>query len=817
MAWENYDDVLAQIQDRGLLVEVLDVDTAKFIKTHTRDRPKGDKKGWYRLSTVYLSDPDGDGQLEYIAGAFGIFEADDAGKEVVELKRDRSSLTQSDRDAIRERQREARKAAERHEQQVAARAARRAQLLWSRYLPSGQSAYLDKKGIQAHGARFHPDGGGTILVPIQDEKGWTHGVQIIRDPAHARGRSRKRRLEKQYWPKGLKVQGHFFLIGLPRDVILVAEGFATAASVHEATGLPVVVAFHASNLKPVAERVQKAWKSARILVCADDDYQQKCKMCGALTPVADTACAHCGQPHQQRNPGIHNAKLAAEAVQGAWVAPVFPGDRAGKKITDFDDLKRFPSAGELAIRDQIIAALEVQGWSVAAAISSEGNDAKGGGGRRRACSVLDVDTLIDRFIPLDDGTGKYVFDTWTNKIVHRDQMVALLPAGSRWDDVKRHAVWKERGAYYLDEVGFDPAGTDDSVKLNTWQGWPMEPKAGECGMMLDLIDYLCAAQENGDEIRDWLLKWMAYPLQNPGAKMATAVVMHGPQGTGKSAVFQTLAKIYGDYATVLNQRGLEDKFNADWVDSKLFLLAEEVVARQEMWHVKNELKELITGEWVRVNTKHTAAYRQKNQINIAFLSNEAMPVPIEPDDRRHAVIWTPPEMSADFYQALFDELDNGGVQAFYHYLLNLDLTGFTRHTRPPMTEAKRQLMDVAKPSEDRFLEDWIAGDTDYPMRPCLSTDLYQAYLAWCRVYGVRFPREHPQLMAKVNKRPGWKVGPQHVYDSTRYEGKARKRMVIPAATDLPPEHQKPADKTQAQWLTDQYVEFTRHLGGSNYD
>ena len=79
---------------------------------------------------------------------------------------------------------------------------------------------------------------------------------------------------------------------------------------------------------------------------------------------------------------------------------------------------------------------------------------------------------------------------------------------------------------------------------------------------------------------------MAYPLQHPGAKMSTAVIMHGPQGTGKSTVFQALAQIYGDYATVLNQRGLEDKFNADWTDSKLFLLAEEVVNRAEMWHIR---------------------------------------------------------------------------------------------------------------------------------------------------------------------------------------------------------------------------------------
>jgi len=80
---------------------------------------------------------------------------------------------------------------------------------------------------------------------------------------------------------------------------------------------------------------------------------------------------------------------------------------------------------------------------------------------------------------------------------------------------------------------------------------------------------------NGDAIFQWVLRWMAYPLQHPGAKMASAIIMHGPQGTGKSTVWQCLAKIYGD------QRGLEDRFNSDWVDSKLFILAEEVVTRAD--------------------------------------------------------------------------------------------------------------------------------------------------------------------------------------------------------------------------------------------
>ena len=73
------------------------------------------------------------------------------------------------------------------------------------------------------------------------------GLQLIR------GKDRGNKLEKQYWPKGLNKQGHYHLIGgTPRDILLIAEGYATAATLHAATNHPIAVAFDAGNLQPVA-------------------------------------------------------------------------------------------------------------------------------------------------------------------------------------------------------------------------------------------------------------------------------------------------------------------------------------------------------------------------------------------------------------------------------------------------------------------------------------------------------------------------------------------------------------------------------------
>jgi putative DNA primase/helicase len=393
------------------------------------------------------------------------------------------------------------------------------------------------------------------------------------------------------------------------------------------------------------------------------------------------------------------------------------------------------------------------------------------------------------------------------------QMLALLPPGVRLDDVKRHPTWVERGAVYLDQVGFDPSEKDPQTRLNTWTGWPMQPKAGGCGLLLELIAYLCNEEGRGEEISTWLLKWMAYPLQNPGAKMASAVIMHGPQGTGKTTVFLTLAKIYGDYSAILDQKALDDKFNADWAN-KLFVLAEEVVNGSDKWQLKNELKTLVTGEWVRVNPKNMAAYRQRNRLQLAFLSNESQPLPLDNDDRRHLVVYTPPDLGGNFYDDLWRELNSGGTEAFYHHLLSLDLEGFHTHSRPPMTAAKQALIDLSKPSDELFLDLWEAGETDYPLIPCTTEQAYRAYDRWCRANGERHPRALKFFANHVSRRKGWSKNRHCVYRSEDcLDGLGNAKTFIFPPEKLLQEHgiQKPPDRTEVQWLTTCWFHFEKTL------
>ena len=192
----------------------------------------------------------------------------------------------------------------------------------------GEHPYLDDKGIKASGARigsFPVVDKDTdevkftyrkaLLIQLRDFNKTTHSIQAI--PAKP-GEDGK--FPKLYLTGGAK-RGNFFPIGQPKKnadgqfLFVVAEGFATGSSIHEATGHAVVVAFDSANLQPVGEAIRAKFPDAVILFAADNDQF-------TVTRI--------------NNPGVHHARKAAHAVGGLVAVPQF--DDLDGKPTDFNDL-----------------------------------------------------------------------------------------------------------------------------------------------------------------------------------------------------------------------------------------------------------------------------------------------------------------------------------------------------------------------------------------------------------------------------------------------------------------------------------------------
>lgn len=166
--------------------------------------------------------------------------------------------------------------------------------------------YLADKGLSStHGIRWHHEQR-CWCVPMTDVNGTVYSIQRIYSDKH--NESRKLFLEDT------RVSGLMYVMGeLPRQLqVIVCEGFATAATVREETGRPVVCAFTANNLLPVCEAIRATYRDIEIIVAGDDDR------------------------HKESNTGRLKAEVAALAVGGKTLYPAFHAKCA--RCIDFNDV-----------------------------------------------------------------------------------------------------------------------------------------------------------------------------------------------------------------------------------------------------------------------------------------------------------------------------------------------------------------------------------------------------------------------------------------------------------------------------------------------
>lgn len=219
----------------------------------------------------------------------------------------------SEQQAQREREKAEQRRKEQAETEAAQEAAKKeAARRWEDAHSSGISPYLERKAVADYGVRFEADG--TVLVPLRDAKGVLWSVQRILPAPLPDG------LDKLFI-KGSRKTGLWHLIGDKQAikknknvVIAIGEGYATCASIHEATGWPVAVALDAGNLLAVARALHQQYPQALMVVCGDDDR----------TTEAKTGT----------NPGRKYAEAAAHAVGGL---AVFPTDLP-EGGSDFNDM-----------------------------------------------------------------------------------------------------------------------------------------------------------------------------------------------------------------------------------------------------------------------------------------------------------------------------------------------------------------------------------------------------------------------------------------------------------------------------------------------
>lgn len=236
---------------------------------------------------------------------------------------------------------------------------------------------------------------------------------------------------------------------------------------------------------------------------------------------------------------------------------------------------------------------------------------------------------------------------------------------------------------------------------NTWPGWGVDPKKGDIGPWNWLMDLLFGDEQ---KMRRWFEKWCAYPLQHPGVKLYSAMLMWSQhKRIGKSLAFYSLMKIYGENAIEINNKSIKGDFNS-WAENRQFVYANEIRGSEAKIDA-DWLKNIITSEFVTINRKHVPQFTTDNHMNHAFDSNKPDALFLDDDDKRFAVHESRAEPGPrDKYEWCDHWLHNSGPSALFYHLLDLPLGDFNPREHAPETPGKTSMILIGKNSAAHWVQ-----------------------------------------------------------------------------------------------------------------
>lgn len=492
---------LDQVISAGLLVTSIEVD-GRMRRVDVEGQKKGKKAGWYVAHWMRLDDG-----REVVVGAYGIWAGTENQSHKFAVAK--TSWSAADRARFKEQQRAAAKASEEARAELNREAAARSTQIWDKLSDNGRSPYLVRKHVSSYGLRYGRDG--TVAIPLRNVAGLIVGLQFIQADG-----SKK-------FITGTAKQGAWFLIGAiqPGKPIVLVEGYATGASVHEATGLAVLVCFDAGNLMHVAKAIRQLHTQHRILVAGDDDHQKP------------------------ENAGRTQALRVAETVGGIAAFPAFK-DPNGR--TDWNDLH--DEQGLDVVREQLRAAWVEHARQEAAAAQESNRDSWQAelvvGPKGLIAMVHNVRTILDYH---REWEGVLAFDLFSKKLVKRKPAPygGDIGALTDWDEIETAAWFGRRDTYALQV----PTGIAHEAVIAVSHRHPFHP----------LRDYLEGLKWDGTKRLAFFFKDYCGTEQTilterfalnffigcvarvfrPGCKADLMLVIEGEQGSRKSTLAAVLA------------------------------------------------------------------------------------------------------------------------------------------------------------------------------------------------------------------------------------------------------------------------------------
>ena len=355
----------------------------------------------------------------------------------------------------------------------------------------------------------------------------------------------------------------------------------------------------------------------------------------------------------------------------------------------------------------------------------------------REYNDLHLQALNDRHAVIDNVGGKTViasFETvrlrFGEEIVTRNVIVyqrtsdfllrysnrhVILEVPNKQGGINRERM--EMGKWWLKQLGrrqhngvlFLP-GESKIVdgSLNLWRGWGLLAVQGDWSLIRKHIFEVIAG--GNAEFADYVLRWIAWSIQNPGRQAEVALVLIGEKGAGKGSLVRCLQRIFGAHAfQAQSSEHVIGRFNAHLQDCVLFV-ADETYWGADYKKCVGKLQGYITEPTIPIELKGVDLIQAPNCLHVVMLAEPGWVIPAGRHERRYAALKVSAERLRDrsYFTALHRQIAEGGAEAMFYDLQAKDLEGW--HPRElPESLLRSEALQEQQLRSLPDLEAWYLG------------------------------------------------------------------------------------------------------------
>lgn len=273
------------------------------------------------------------------------------------------------------------------------------------------------------------------------------------------------------------------------------------------------------------------------------------------------------------------------------------------------------------------------------------------------------------------------------RVMLRGQTVPIQDAGEKPRPLA-DAWLAHPGRRQYEGIAFAPGGDLPANILNMWQGFAVEPTEGNVRPWLEVLNALVEDEAE----RSYVLRWLAWKVQNPGGVPDTILIFKGAKGTGKNSLFDPLLAAFGSHGMLADSPGMiAGQFN--WhLMSTCFAVLDEAVFTQDPRQA-DAIKSRVTASTMMFEQKGKDPVQGVNRCAYVMLTNHEHVWQATVDERRAVVIEAGEALRGKlgFWTEYHGWVKKGGPAALLHFLQKIDLTGFNPREIPKGEALREQI------------------------------------------------------------------------------------------------------------------------------